>query len=122
MKLIAEIKDAQKSGNLNQKMKDLLDFENFDLTLDHSQEIELPANFLENKAALRITLEEYGKLEYFKPNPKEKKAELKFVNPDGAIKLRQNMKDLAVKFSQENTPVIINKIQHFEDVFLKGQT
>ena len=105
LKLINEVKESLKKGVLNENMTKLLQANVIDLNINHSQFMNTFAQTtLENIPVLRTTLEvflkhssislnksklkEYGKLEYLKPNPKDKKIELKYISPESALKVK----------------------------------
>jgi hypothetical protein len=119
LKLITEIKEAQKTGILTDKLNNLLSYENLDLNFEFAQALDsIPQNYWDNKASLRTYLESYGKLDYFKPNPKDKKAELKYASPDSAIKALNSIKDFNLKFSDQNALDKYQKIKEFQDTIL----
>jgi len=101
---ITDIKQAQKTKEIPDNLKKLLEYPIFDANVDFSQVIEnVPDQYIAEKNKLSNKLEvkssfiyeianlfnqkTYGKLENFKLNPKTKTLEFKFYNLENASKV-----------------------------------
>jgi len=85
---INEIKQAQKTKEVPDHLKKLLDYNIYDANVDFSQVIENVSDlYIAEKNKLSNKLEAFGKLENFKLNPKTKTLEFKFYNLESANKV-----------------------------------